>query len=81
MENKFNVGDFVGTNIEYMHGFDDNHCPPRGLPRLKNLEVIKVNPCEKASKYSENYFYTLKSKSNKEYLINQCFLEAYNKEV
>ena len=75
---RFKLGDIVQTNIEYMHGFDDNVCPPRGLRWLKSLKIIKIFPIplntDNSSQYSRPYFYECKSKS-RTYLLNECFLE------
>jgi len=77
--NKFNIGDKVQTNIEYMHGFDDKVVPSQNMKRLKNLvikEVIYIDICEEnTSKYSKPYLYTCISDGGTEYNLNECFLE------
>ncbi len=74
---KFQVGDIVGTNIEYMQGFNDDVIAPPGLTRLQNLKVIKVIPLEAGScdsEFTEPYIYVCKSKT-RTYEFNQCFLK------
>ncbi len=80
--NKFNIGDIVGTNIEYMQGFEKGVVSaPSGLVRLQGLEVIKIDELpdlrENTSNYFKPYLYTCKGKT-KTYQLNECFLEQLN---
>jgi hypothetical protein len=85
MPQKFQVNDKVQTNLAYTKGFDSGICPPSGLNWLKNLTVVKVlnfmgenetleDFQQRTSKFSEPIGYICKSKSGKEYILNQCFL-------
>ena len=81
---KFNVGDIVGTNLQYIQGFDDYTVPPQDLKRLRNLKVTRVDQVEQSDfiyvqgerlrNWGEPFIYTCQSKT-KTYQINQCFLE------
>lgn len=80
MKNKFKLGDCVGTNIQYMNGFDDDVFAPNGLRRLTDLVITEVYDLgevneKETSKYSQSFLYECKGRTET-YLLNQCFLEA-----
>jgi len=85
MSQKFQVNDKVQTNLAYAKGFGDGVYSPSALNWLKNLTIVKVlnfmgenetleDFQQRTSKFSEPIGYICKSKSGKEYILNQCFL-------
>lgn len=86
MPKKFQINDKVQTNLAYTKGFGDGVYPPSGLNWLKNLTIVKVlnffgenetleDYQQRTSKFSDPVGYVCKSKSGKEYILNQSFLQ------
>lgn len=79
-EDGFRIGDMVQTNLKYSKGyFIDNEfmSAPPGMNWLKNLKITKISE----DKIENHYLYTCVSKGDREYLLNEMFLEKSTKEI